>query len=98
MKGVTIGANCQSFLLRVDKRLMCSLLVFMRNYTVMTILDCLHNQITYSSDTHTYPTRHATTGLFTVPKSQTNSRQSTVLYRVTVAWKSHLQLLMQTAK
>ena len=45
--------------LRVDERFTASLLVFMRNITVMKIPDCLHNQITFSSDTHTYPTRHA---------------------------------------
>ena len=48
---------------------------------------CLH---THSSDTHTYPTRHATTRtLFTVPKSRTNSRRRTVLYRAIIAWELH---------
>jgi hypothetical protein len=38
------------------------------------------------NDTLPYPTRHATKGLFTVPKSRTNSRKSTVLYRALIAW------------
>jgi aminoglycoside phosphotransferase len=52
--------------LRVDKRLTASL-VLIRNITVTEIPDCLPNQITISSDTHTYRTRHATRGLFTFP-------------------------------
>ena len=35
---------------------------------------------------HTYPNRHATRGLFKVPKSRTNSRKHTVLYRALIAW------------
>jgi hypothetical protein len=38
--------------LRFDERLTTFPLVFMRNVTVMKIPDCLHNQITSSSDTH----------------------------------------------
>jgi hypothetical protein len=36
----------------------------------------------------TYPTRHATRGLFTVPKIRTNSRKCTVLYGalILIAW------------
>ena len=58
--------------LRVEERLTASLLVFIRNINVLNIPNCLHSQLTHSSDTHTYPTSHATRGLFTVPKSRTN--------------------------
>jgi hypothetical protein len=47
---------------------------------VLKIPNCLHSQLKLISDTHTYSTRHATRGLFTVPKSRTNSRRRTVLY------------------
>jgi hypothetical protein len=46
----------------------------------------LRSQLTYSSDTHTFPTRHATRSLFTVPKSRTNSRKSTYIQ----LWHTHL--------
>ena len=50
--------------LRVDERLTASLL-FIRN-NVLKIPNCLHSQLRHSSDTHTYPTRHASRGIFTV--------------------------------
>ena len=59
--------------------------IFIRN-NVLKIPNCLHSQLTHSADTHTYPTIHATRGLFTVPKSRTNSRKHTVLYRAIIAW------------
>ena len=70
--------------LRVEERLAVSLLFFIRN-NVLKIPNCLHSQLTHNSDTHTYPTRHVTWGLFTVPKFRTNSRKHTVLYRVIIA-------------
>ena len=51
--------------LRFEERLTASLL-FIRNIDVLKIPNCLHSQLAYSSDTHTYPTRHATRGPFTV--------------------------------
>jgi hypothetical protein len=49
----------------------------------------LHSPLIHSSDTHTYPTRHATRGLFTVPKSRNNFKKAyTVLYRAVIAWNS----------
>ena len=72
--------------LRVEERLTASLLLFIRNINVLKITNCLHSQLTHSSDTHTYPTRHATRGLFIVPKSRTNSIKRTVLYRALIAW------------
>ena len=74
--------------LRVEERLTASLLLLIRNIIVLKIPNCLHSQLTHSSDTHTYPTRHATGGLFTVPKSRTNSRKRTVLYRAIIVWNS----------
>ena len=73
--------------LRVEERLTASLL-FIKNIHVLKIQKCLHSQFTHSSDTHTYPTRHVTRGLFTVPKSRTNSRKRTVLYRAIISWNS----------
>ena len=72
--------------LRVEERLTASLLLLIRNINVLKIPICLLGQLTHSSDTHTYPTRYATRILFTVPKSRTNSRKRTVLYRALIAW------------
>jgi hypothetical protein len=72
--------------LKVGERLTATLL-FIRN-TVLKNPNCLHGQHTHCSDTHTYPTRHATRGLITVPKSRTNARKHTVLYRAMIAWNS----------
>ena len=67
--------------LRVEERQAVSqFFLYIRNNNVLKIPNCLHSQLTHSSNTHTYPTRHATRGLFTVPKSRTNSRTHTVLY------------------
>ena len=74
--------------LRVEERLTASLLVFIRNIHVLGIPNCLHSQLTHSTDTHTYTTRYATRGLFTVPRSQTNSRKHTLLYRAMRAQNS----------
>jgi hypothetical protein len=63
--------------LRVEERLTASP-IFIRNINV------LNSKLTHSSDTHTYPTM----GLFTVPKSRTNSRKCTVFYRAIIAWNS----------
>ena len=41
---------------------------------------CLSELLAHSSDTHAYPTRHATRGLFTVPKSRTDYGRHTVLH------------------
>ena len=64
--------------LRVEETLTASLL-FIRNIHVLEIPNCLHNQLTHTSDTHTYPSRHATKGLFIVPKSRTNVRKCSVI-------------------
>ena len=47
--------------LRVEGRRTASL-IFIRNINVSIITNCLHSQLTQSTDTHTYPTRHATRG------------------------------------
>ena len=65
--------------LRVEDRLTASLY----NINVLKIPNCLHSQLTHSSDTHIQPTRHATRGIFTVP------RKRTVLYRAMSASNSH---------
>uniref|UniRef100_A0A4W5JZL5 Spectrin beta chain n=1 Tax=Hucho hucho TaxID=62062 RepID=A0A4W5JZL5_9TELE len=48
----------------------------------------LFELLAHSSDTHTYPTRHATRGLFTVPKSRTDYGRHTVLHRAMTTWNS----------
>jgi hypothetical protein len=48
---------------------------------MLTAPSCLSKLLAHSSDTHAYPTRHATRGLFTVPKSRTDYGWHTVLHR-----------------
>ena len=47
----------------------------------------LFELLTHSSDTHAYPTRHATRGLFAVPMSRTDYGRHTVLHRA-ITWNS----------
>ena len=49
---------------------------------------CQFKLLAHSSDTHAYPTRHATRGLFTVPKSITDYGRHTVLHRAMTTWNS----------
>jgi hypothetical protein len=60
--------------LRGEERRSASLLLFIRNINVLKIPNYLHSQLTHSSNTHTYPNRHATRGLFIVHKSRKDSR------------------------
>jgi hypothetical protein len=71
----------------VEERLTATLL-FIRNIYVLKIPNGLHSQLTRSADTHTYFTRHATRGLFTIPRSRTNESEHIVLYTAMSAWNS----------
>jgi hypothetical protein len=59
--------------LKVEERLTASLLVFVRGIYMLKPLSGLFKRLAPSSETHAYPTRHAKGGLFTVPKSRTDS-------------------------
>ena len=75
-----------------------SLLVFLRHIHILKIPNCLYNQLTFSSNIHSYPTRHATRGHFTVPKSRTQSKQRTVIYQAMIAWNSLKHRIKQALK
>ena len=49
---------------------------------------CLFKLLAHRSDTHAYPTRHATKGLFTIPKSRTDYGRHKVLHRAITTWNS----------
>ena len=72
--------------LKVEERLTSSLLVFVRAIDMLKAPSCL--LLAHSSDTHAYPTRHATRGLFTVPKSRTDYRRCTLLHIAMTTWNS----------
>jgi hypothetical protein len=55
--------------LKVEERLTSSLLLFI---DMLNAPSCLSKLLAHSSDTHAYPTRHATRGLFTALKSRTD--------------------------
>ena len=67
--------------LKGEESLTSSLLVFVRGTDMLKAPSCLFKQLAHSSDTHAYPTRHATRGLCPVPKSRTDYGRRTVLHR-----------------
>ena len=74
--------------LKVEERLTSSLLVLMRGIDMLNAQSCLFELLAHSSDTPAYHTRHATRGLFTVPKSRTDYGRRTVLQRAMTTWNS----------
>jgi hypothetical protein len=74
--------------LKVEERFTSSLLVFMRGIDMLNAPSCLFELLSHSSDTHAYLTRHATRGLFRVPKSRTDYGSGTVLHRAMTTWNS----------
>ena len=61
------------FWLKVDERLKASLLSFIKKINTLKTPDCLFRQLTLSSNIHTYPTRHATSGNYTIPTIKTQN-------------------------
>ena len=91
--GCTIRANInnnhnQLGWLKVEERLKTSLLSFVKDIFHLKIPDCLYEQLTLCDDTHSYPTRHAISGKYAIPKAKTNFRQQAVLHRAIVGWNS----------
>ena len=91
--GCTQRANINNIhvnlsLLEMEERLTSSLLVFMRRFDMLNAPSCLFELLAHSSDTHAYPTRHATRGVFTVSKSRTDYGRHTVLHRAMTTWNS----------
>ena len=74
--------------LKVDVRLKASLLSFIKNMNTLTNPDCLFRQLTLSSNVHTYPTRHGTSGNNTIPTIKTHSKQRIELCGAMVEWNS----------
>ena len=70
------------------RRLTSSLLVFVRSVDKLNTPSCLFKLLAHSSDTYAYPTRHATRGLVTLPKSRTDYGRHTVLHRAMTTWNS----------
>ena len=72
--------------LMVGDRLLYSLLIFIRNVSISKTPHVLHKELQYSSDNHSYTTRHAASGKFSLPKIKTNYSKRTVMYRAMHAW------------
>lgn len=70
----------------VKERLICSLLVFIRNISVTKTPFILYQNLSFSKDKHNYITRHATVGNFTLPRVRTNAIKRTVMYRAMYEW------------
>jgi hypothetical protein len=62
----------QLYWLKVDMMLKSSLLSFIKNINTLNNLDCLFRLFSLSSNVHTYPTRHAPSGNYTIPTIKTN--------------------------
>ena len=73
--------------LKVEERLTLSLIVLVRG-DMLNAPSCLFELLAHSSGTHAYPTRHATRGLFRVPKSKTDYMRCRVLHRAMTTWNS----------
>ena len=52
---------------------------------MLNALRCLYKLLAHS---HAYPTRHATRGLFIIPKSRTDYGRQRVLHRAMTTWNS----------
>jgi hypothetical protein len=65
-----------------------ALLVSMRGIDMLNAPSCLSKLLARTSDTHAYPTRHVTRGLFTAHKSRTDYGRCTVLQRAMTTWNS----------
>ena len=74
--------------IEIEWRLTSLLLLFMRGIDMLNAPNCLSKLLAHSSVTHAYPTRHATKGPFTVPKSRTDYGRHTVLHRAMTTWNS----------
>ena len=91
--GCTQGVNINNMhvnlsWLKVEERLTSSLLVCVRGIDMLNAPSCLFELLAHSSDINAYPTRHATRGLFKVPKSRTDDGRRTVLHRAMTTWNS----------
>ncbi len=74
--------------LMVGDRLLYSLLIFVRNVSTSKTPHVLHKELQYSSDNHSYTTRHAVSGKFSLPEIKTNYGKRTAMYRAMHAWNS----------
>ena len=54
----------------------------------------LYSKLSFSSEIHTYATRHAVGGYFTLPKTKT-AAQRTVIYRAMKEWNSLPDFVIQ---
>ena len=74
--------------LQVEASLTSSILVFVRSIDMLNAQSCPFKLLAHSSDTHAYLTRHATRGLFTVPKSRIDYGRHIILHKAMTSWNS----------
>lgn len=73
---------------KVENRLVYSLMVFLYNVITNKTPFILYAKLSFSTDTHYYPTRHAVGGSFILPIVKTKSIQRSVRYRAMCEWNS----------
>ena len=74
--------------LRVEERLACNLVSFLRNICYNKEPVCLYSQLQYVRDRHDHNTRQATRGDMVKEKPRTNAVCRTVMYRAITIWNT----------
>ena len=81
--------------LLVKDRLLYSLIIVIRNVSVLKTPFDLFKNLSFSAENHKYSTRHASVGNFLLPKARSNAIRRTVLYRGMKEWNllhKHIKL------
>ena len=81
--------------LSVRNRLRFSLLVFARNILVTKNPSILFNRFLLISDQHSYATRQATCGNFTLPKTKRTAMEKTMVHRAITEWNGLPNYIIQ---
>lgn len=74
--------------LTVKNRFLYSLLVFFRNILTTKSPFILYNELSLTSDQHSFTTRQATQGNFILPRVRTNAMKRTMVYRGISEWNA----------
>lgn len=71
---------------KVEDRMTCSLILFCKNVFISHKPLSLFSQLQLTSDRHSFQTRQASKGQFTIPLPNSNALRRTVMYRAVIEW------------
>lgn len=80
------GMHARLSWMKVEDRLACSLVLYLKNIHSSQRPFSLFSQLTPINDRHSYNTRQALSCCFTLPLPRTNALKKTVMYRAIVYW------------